>query len=115
MSVGMMFLVEFNGTVDYSKIETFIKKYFKVKLIKNAKEGWTLPKHQWALMFDKDKNDVVLSVNDLEDSKEWNLKTQADMKHILKTILDKYPDKVKRAIMMYEGDKEATVLYTKVS
>jgi len=109
MTSGMMFTIHFDGPVDLDSIKKMFTKYFKFMVIKRL-EFKISP--NWTFRFDAERNEIIFGIDDIVDTKEWNLKAQADMKHILKAIMEKYPGKVKRAVILYEAE-EPIVLYPK--
>jgi hypothetical protein len=107
MTSGMIFTVQFDGPVDLDSIKKMFTKYFKFRVIKRIDMETS---SSWTFRFDAERNEVVFGINDVVDKKEDCLKIESDMKHIFKAIIKKYPNKVKRAVILYEAEKPL-VLY----
>jgi hypothetical protein len=102
MKQGMRFTIQFEGPVDLESIKKSFKKYFKFRVIKLMSLETS---SCWTFRFDAERNEVIFGINDAVDKEEDGPKLEADMKHILKSIVTLQPNKVKRAIVTYEGEK----------
>ena len=102
MTYGMMFTLQLNGPVDLESIKKIFRKYFKFRVIKRL-EFKISP--NWTFRFDAERNEVIFGMDDVVDSEEWVLKTEAEMKHVFETLTERLPNKVKRAVILYEAEK----------